>query len=95
MAKQTIITNDAELIAKFVKTYHQRNNVYTMTAVVEGDGNQIVIADQNQRGYTRIGIIAEYPKYDDAQKLAQQVNLILFPDRSLKENLMIQLSSMR
>ncbi len=95
MNYKKIRTVSIDDIVAHIQTNHKSNKVFTLTTVLADNGYEIGIADEGESGYTETGLIIDDENYNNACDIVDKANEILFPDRSKKENMLIQLSTMR
>lgn len=97
MLRKTLKTKSVTDVVAHIKANCRRKNIFTLTCVLcdDGSGYEIGIADINQNGYTATGLKPDFQRYDDASKFVDECNVLLFPNRDKKENMKIQLSTMR
>ena len=92
-----VTTTDAKEIANYIQIVHQsrRSGLWTTTLAVTHDGYRVGIADQDIHGYTPTPFLVPISNYDEATKVVDGVNELLFPGRHAKLNFEIVASSMK
>lgn len=84
-----------EIVDALYSLKRRKTGTTALTICINQNGYEIGIADREVRGYTPTGIVIPIPNYDKAEKVVDEVNGLLFPNQSLKENYLIVASSMR
>lgn len=90
-------TTDPAFIAEVVNERCKRNrpsDLWALCLNITGDGYLVGIADANIDGYTSTRMYINIARYDVAEKVVDEANRILFPDRDPGVTFDIQMSSM-